>query len=184
MVVIGDYDSFGNIIQNTNPGFQPFGFAGGLYDRDISFLRFGARDYDSATGRWTSKDPIMFAGRDTNLYRYTNGDPINLTDSEGTGPVLAKVCSIIVGFRLGLAIGDLLEEAREVDRLTKLISEGEKAITEDPLNCDPGLYDKVSNLKVDLTKALVRRASAKEAISSFADEFSVCFGLILAFPSL
>ena len=29
-----DYDEFGNVLQDTSPGFQPFGFAGGLYDRD------------------------------------------------------------------------------------------------------------------------------------------------------
>src|SRR5262249_17899469 len=29
-----DYDAFGNVILDTNRGFQPFGFAGGLYDRD------------------------------------------------------------------------------------------------------------------------------------------------------
>ena len=29
-----DYDEFGNVLADTNPGFQPFGFAGGLYDRD------------------------------------------------------------------------------------------------------------------------------------------------------
>ena len=28
-----DYDEFGNVLADTNPGFQPFGFAGGLYDR-------------------------------------------------------------------------------------------------------------------------------------------------------
>ncbi len=28
-----DYDEFGNIIKDTNPGFQPFGFAGGLDDQ-------------------------------------------------------------------------------------------------------------------------------------------------------
>lgn len=26
-----DYDAFGNVTEDTNPGFQPFGFAGGLY---------------------------------------------------------------------------------------------------------------------------------------------------------
>jgi RHS repeat-associated protein len=56
-----DYDAFGKVTLNTNPGFQPFGFAGGLYDVDTGFIRFGARDYDAETGRWTSKDPIMFA---------------------------------------------------------------------------------------------------------------------------
>ena len=34
----------GNITSDTNPGFQPFGFAGGLYDTDTGLTRFGARD--------------------------------------------------------------------------------------------------------------------------------------------
>ena len=29
-----DYDSFGRVLRDTNPGFQPFGFQGGLYDPD------------------------------------------------------------------------------------------------------------------------------------------------------
>ncbi len=33
VVQLMDYDTFGNVIADTNPGFQPFGFAGGLYDR-------------------------------------------------------------------------------------------------------------------------------------------------------
>ncbi len=54
-----DYDSFGNIINDTNPGFNIlFGFAGGLYDRDTGLIRFGFRDYDPDKGRWTAKDPI------------------------------------------------------------------------------------------------------------------------------
>ncbi|MBN1960879.1 MAG: RHS repeat protein, partial [Deltaproteobacteria bacterium] len=32
-----DYDEFGVVINDTNPGLQPFGFAGGLYDRDTGF---------------------------------------------------------------------------------------------------------------------------------------------------
>jgi uncharacterized protein RhaS with RHS repeats len=46
-----DYDEFGRVLTDTNPGFQPFGFAGGLYDRDTGLVRFGARDYDPLTGR-------------------------------------------------------------------------------------------------------------------------------------
>jgi RHS repeat-associated protein len=49
-----DYDAFGQILMDTNPGFQPFGFAGGLYDRDTKRTRFGVRDYDTETGRWPS----------------------------------------------------------------------------------------------------------------------------------
>ena len=78
-----DYDAFGNVITDTNPGFQPFGFAGGLYDRDTKLVRFGARDYDAETGRWTAKDPILFAGRQANLYAYVRNDPLNLRDPDG-----------------------------------------------------------------------------------------------------
>jgi RHS repeat-associated protein len=78
-----DYDEFGNVTADTDPGFQPFGFAGGLYDRDTGLTRFGARDYDALVGRWTAKDPIKFSGGDTNLYGYVLNDPINLGDPSG-----------------------------------------------------------------------------------------------------
>ncbi len=78
-----DYDEFGQVTLDTNPGFQPFGFAGGLYDLHTRLTRFGARDYDAETGRWTAKDPIDFNGGDTNLYGYAVNDPINLVDPSG-----------------------------------------------------------------------------------------------------
>ena len=78
-----DYDEFGNVILDTNPGFQPFGFAGGIYDQHTKLTRFGARDYDAYTGRWTTKDPIRFNGGDTNLYGYVSNNPVNGIDPEG-----------------------------------------------------------------------------------------------------
>jgi RHS repeat-associated protein len=80
-----EYDEWGNVLADTNPGFQPFGFAGGLYDRDTNLVRFGARDYDPKTGRWTSKDAARFRGG-LNLYVYCHDDPINLVDSTGRNP--------------------------------------------------------------------------------------------------
>ncbi len=77
------YDAWGNITSDTDPGFQPFGFAGGLYDADTGLVHFGARDYDPVTGRWTTRDPLGFAGGDTNLYGYVLQDPINLDDPSG-----------------------------------------------------------------------------------------------------
>ena len=64
-----DYDEFGNVRNDTNPGFQPFGFAGGLYDRDTRLVRFGARDYDP---RWAGGPPRTrpLSGGDTNQYGY------------------------------------------------------------------------------------------------------------------
>jgi RHS repeat-associated protein len=81
-----DYDEFGNVLNDTSPGFQPFGFAGGLYDQDTKLTRFGARDYDAETGRWTAKDPMSFAAGDTNLYGYVGNQPTGFVDPSGYAP--------------------------------------------------------------------------------------------------
>ncbi|MBI2567219.1 MAG: DUF4157 domain-containing protein [Candidatus Schekmanbacteria bacterium] len=78
-----DYDASGRVLLDTNPGFQPFGFAGGLYDPDTGLVRFGARDYDAEVGRWTVRDPILFRGGQANLFVYVRNDPVNLTDPWG-----------------------------------------------------------------------------------------------------
>jgi len=89
-----EYDSFGNIISDSNHSFDvSFGFAGGLHDRDTGLVRFGYRDYDPDIGRWTAKDPIIFEGGDTDLYGYCLNDPVNWMDPWGlwtyptTGPI-------------------------------------------------------------------------------------------------
>ncbi len=77
------YDTYGNIINDTNPSFKaPFGFAGGFYDLDTKLTHFGYREYDAYTGKWTSKDPILFKGGDSNLYGYVLGDPWGLEAKE------------------------------------------------------------------------------------------------------
>jgi RHS repeat-associated protein len=77
------YDEFGNVLQDTNLGFQPFGYAGGLLDKDTGLVRFGARDYDSLNGKWTAKDPILFNGGDTNVFGYVLNNPVDFTDPSG-----------------------------------------------------------------------------------------------------
>ncbi len=77
------YDAFGNVLEDTNEGFEPFGFAGGLYDASTGLVRFGARDYDPRVGRWTAKDPLGFGGGDSNVYVYVGSDPVNSVDPSG-----------------------------------------------------------------------------------------------------
>src|SRR3989337_3023996 len=78
------YDEFGRELLNTNAGFQPFGYAGGLADAQTTLVRFGARDYDAEAGRWTAREPLRFGGG-INLYAYCGADPVNATDSRGLG---------------------------------------------------------------------------------------------------
>lgn len=77
-----DHDEFGRILGSYN-AFIPFGFAGGFWNLNNPLVRFGARDYDPEVGRWTSKDPILFGGQDTNLYGYVFQDPVNFIDPSG-----------------------------------------------------------------------------------------------------
>ena len=77
-----DFDEWGNVTLDTAPGFQPFGFAGGLLDSQTGLTRFGARDYDPRVGRWTAKEPLGFAGS-LNFYSYASNDPMNRIDRTG-----------------------------------------------------------------------------------------------------
>ncbi|MGH9892261.1 MAG: RHS repeat-associated core domain-containing protein, partial [bacterium] len=118
-----DYDEFGRVTQNTNPGFQPFGYAGGLLDEHTGLVRFGARDYDPTTGRWTAKDPIGFASGDANTYAYVSNQPITLSDPTGhflvltgagaaigaaTGAYFGALGAIATGGSVGTVIGAAL----------------------------------------------------------------------------
>jgi RHS repeat-associated protein len=106
------YDELGNESETLSApaGYVriPFGFAGGLYDLDTKLVRFGARDYDASIGRWTTKDPIRFAGG-INIYLYCENDPINCIDPTGlfdfwdtAGRIWASPTSIV-----GAALGDV-----------------------------------------------------------------------------
>ena len=78
------YDPFGGIIEDTTPSLRiPIGFAGGLHDHDLGFVRFGWRDYDVNTGRWTAPDPIGDRGGDPDWYGYCLDDPVNGIDPLG-----------------------------------------------------------------------------------------------------
>ncbi len=78
------YDPFGGILEDTNPSLRiPIGFAGGLHDPDTGFIRFGWRDYDPSTARWTAPDPMGDAGGDDDWYGYCLDDPVNGVDPLG-----------------------------------------------------------------------------------------------------
>ncbi len=96
------YDEYGQILTDSNPGFQPFGYAGGLYDNDTQLTRFGVRDYDAGMGRWTARDPIGFGGGQTNLYAYVNNSPVSFVDPSGQ---LAVTTVVLIGMAVGALVG-------------------------------------------------------------------------------
>jgi RHS repeat-associated protein len=87
-----EYDAWGQVTLDSNPGFQPFGLAGGLRDLDTGLVHFGARDYDPTIGRWIEADPVRFASDDANLYAYVGSDPVNRADPTGLGKVHKPFC--------------------------------------------------------------------------------------------
>ena len=90
------YGDLGTVLSRTNENLQPFGFGGGIYDKNTGLVKFGARDYDPETGRWLTKDPIQFSGGDFNLYGYTLQDPVNLVDPNGKAVPLLIAAGLIV----------------------------------------------------------------------------------------
>jgi RHS repeat-associated protein len=78
------YDSFGNIVTETNAANgDRFKFAGMEWDAAISVYYDRARYYDSAIGRFSSLDSMGFSARDVNLYRYVTNGPTNSIDPTG-----------------------------------------------------------------------------------------------------
>jgi RHS repeat-associated protein len=75
------YDSFGNkLTSNLSTRYQ---YTGRESDETTGLMYYRARQYDPQVGRFTSEDPIGFAGGDVNLYGYVANDPQNWVDPSG-----------------------------------------------------------------------------------------------------
>jgi RHS repeat-associated protein len=78
------YDPFGNIVSETNASNgDRFKFAGMEWDSVAGLFYDHARYYDPVTGRFMSQDPMGFAAGDTNLYRYVDNAPSDVSDPTG-----------------------------------------------------------------------------------------------------
>ena len=158
-----DYDAFGNVLLDTAPGFQPFGFAGGLYDALTHLVHFGARDYDPETGRWTRKDPILFAGGDTNLYGYVGNDPINNIDSNGKG----RLKQIINALKSPLARALLKNALNSLNKLYKELEQRDKDLNkmiQDLLKRCPVDKKRIAGLYAELAANQVQKGAVADAI--------------------
>jgi RHS repeat-associated protein len=78
------YDSFGNIVTETNAtNGDRFKYAGMEYDAAVGIYYDRARYYNSVAGRFLTHDPIGFAGGTPNLYGYVSNEPTASVDASG-----------------------------------------------------------------------------------------------------
>ncbi|WP_229848700.1 RHS repeat-associated core domain-containing protein [Kitasatospora griseola] len=76
-------------VRGTSPGTWAGtrGFLGGVTE-PTGLTHLGARDYDPATGRFISVDPLLDSGDPQSLtgYTYSNNNPLTLSDPSGMRP--------------------------------------------------------------------------------------------------
>jgi RHS repeat-associated protein len=78
------YDSFGNVIFQTNPTVDNhYLFTGREFDSETGLYYYRARYFNPEIGRFIEEDPIEFASGDTNFYRYVGNSPLDRTDPSG-----------------------------------------------------------------------------------------------------
>ncbi|WP_026603574.1 RHS repeat-associated core domain-containing protein [Methylomonas sp. 11b] len=77
-----DYDAYGKPVQSLARITPDYLFGGMFNLQGVGLYLTNYRAYDPNTGRWLSRDPIGENGG-TNLYAYTEGNPINFVDPMG-----------------------------------------------------------------------------------------------------
>ncbi|WP_303900977.1 NHL domain-containing protein [Thiohalomonas denitrificans] len=153
------YDEFGNVVEDTNPGFQPFGFAGGIYDQHTGLVRFGARDYDSKAGRWTSKDLLGFWGSRSNLYGYVLNDAINSIDPFGLidfyQPTRGENAALPPTSNCAI-VGDCRERLdKYIEKINEPINQRPKKDESSDKKAKGKVLDKLKNLRDEITKDMI-----------------------------
>jgi RHS repeat-associated protein len=79
-----NYDSFGNLLSESNPAVdEVFGYTGRFYDPINQLQINDNRVYNASTGKWNQEDPSGFLGGDFNLSRYVWNDPLKFVDPSG-----------------------------------------------------------------------------------------------------
>ncbi len=114
-----DYDSFGNIVSESSLQFgDRYKYTAREWDSQLGLYYYRARFYSPTTGRFTSEDPISYAGGQVNLNAYVGNAPTAYIDpfglvAEGAGVmqwgtrVANSDTGALVGGSLGFACGFL-----------------------------------------------------------------------------
>lgn len=96
-----------------------FAFTGREWNSTVGLQFNRARYLDSTTGRWSQQDPIHFAARDPNLYRYVGNFPSQLSDATGLIAFLPGDGDPSVGYVDGATRDDAMRVQQVLDQLKK-----------------------------------------------------------------
>jgi RHS repeat-associated protein len=98
-----DFSAFGTVLDQSDPseGDRMMGFAGMEMDSVTGMNLAVYRVQNPGTGRWTSEDPLGFAGLDTNLLRYTFNSPNEFQDESGE---IVWLPIMIIGIGIGAVL--------------------------------------------------------------------------------
>jgi RHS repeat-associated protein len=163
-----EYDAFGVRTADSAPTFDlPIGFAGGLEDRATSLVRFGLRDYDPATGRWTARDPILQSGG-LNLYVYAGNRPVSHRDLSGLdegGPgFFQSVVNAVSEFFTSDAGSTAVEVVGSLESDSPIV-EGAGTLSEGLDKLETA--EKVAETALEVSEALDEPSTAEQAAGIF-----------------
>src|SRR5262249_54237502 len=91
------YDPYGF---SSGSAFTRYGYTGRELDSATGLMFYRARWYDPQQARFLVQDPAGFAGGSTNLYSYTDGDPVNGNDP--SGEFLHILAAALIGAGVGV----------------------------------------------------------------------------------
>ena len=87
---------YGTLNSSSNIGTVRYGWLGSKQraaDTPAGVVLMGVRPYNTATGRFITRDPVP--GGSCNTYEYTCADPINNQDLDGRACILKSLCKAI-----------------------------------------------------------------------------------------
>lgn len=103
------------MLETNSESGDRFKFTGREWNAELGLYYYRARFYDPIAGRFVSRDPIGFAGRDQNLYRYVGNSPQSFTDPTGnisygtfvkvSITIATTIGGAVVGYTCGYAEG-------------------------------------------------------------------------------
>ncbi len=94
-----EYDAYGNSFTKVGTTPNNCFYRGEQLDPDLGMYYLRARWYNPATGRFLSRDPLdgqFWDPKTLHKYLYASGDPINVMDPTGQGPVMEWIMINII----------------------------------------------------------------------------------------